>query len=67
MQVDFHENESSHFLKTTTGAAIALPNIISSHAEANKPSTPSGSALSVSANKVAGILAFFSANKIAAW
>ena len=46
------------FLKTTTGAAIALPNIISSHAWPTNQVTPSGSALSVSANKVAGILAF---------
>ena len=47
------------FLKTTTGAAIALPNIISSHAWANKPSNTIGIGFIGVGKQSAGHLGFF--------
>ena len=52
-----------NFLKTTTGAAIALPNIIASHAWANKPSNTIGIGFVGVGKQSGGHLGFFLGQK----
>ncbi|MBR91039.1 MAG: hypothetical protein CMO66_07230, partial [Verrucomicrobiales bacterium] len=59
----FMKNSRRSFLKTTTGAAIALPNIISSHAWANKPSNTIGIGFVGVGKQSGGHLGFFLGQK----